>query len=367
MKFMFAAGDIGGARALLPVASLAATLGHTVAGLAHGTLRHEGSSDWLWYEQADACLQAASSDGVIYATSVADQAALEVAKAARSAGKPCLHLLDNWSSYLERIQALIPDAYAVMDNLALAEAKAAGVPSRILHITGHPDLAKLAEEKMRLRKPQETQSLLFVSEPAARDGGVSKRGYDENIVTLRLVEALASVASSGINLRVVPHPREDRNAVKSRLEAACANLNGAPDWSIVAAQDVRSALHRASHVAGMSSILLYEAWLLGRPTLSLQPGLKKGILRSLSHRQDLIFHDKKVDIEASVIRWLERHSGANTLELATHQTAASSVLCLAEKMVSNHAHCPPTASALPETRHADSTRQPLKQESGNAS
>ncbi len=48
LRLLFAAGDVGGARAILPVAQLAASDGAQVFALALGVLQAEGDAGWLW-------------------------------------------------------------------------------------------------------------------------------------------------------------------------------------------------------------------------------------------------------------------------------------------------------------------------------
>jgi len=333
MRLLFAAGDVGGARALLPVARLAAARGYRVAGLAHGVLLAEGEPDWSWMSPAAAAAEAGRADLLIYATSVADRAAVRLAGAARAAGRPCLHVLDNWSSYTQRIAALVPDAYAVMDDLARHEALEAGVPEGILHVTGHPNLAGLADESDRLGPSTDERSLLFVSEPASRDDGARVRGYDEVVVMQALVAGLSRLLPAQATLRVAPHPREDREAVASRLARLCRGIDGAPAWSLVPKDGVRAALHAATHVVGMSSILLYEAWLLGRATLSLQPGLNCPGLGALSRREGLMCHHAQHGIDRAMATWLARAPGAPQPETDRHRQAAAAVLQLAGGLV----------------------------------
>lgn len=337
MKLLFAAGDVGGARALLPVTRLAAAQGMTVMALAHGVFYAEGAAQWGWLAPAEAAAQAQSADVVIYATSVTDSLAVEIAQQARAAGRPVLHLLDNWSNYAARIAALVPDAYAVMDALALEEAIAEGVDRDRLVITGHPDLAKLAQEAEIYcsSKIDETgRSLFFVSEPAAADGGTVGRGYDEAEVARALIDGIAqaSVDAASFTLKIAPHPREDRSTVRARFEALSAEIPGAPQVTIVAPDDVRNSLHCASHVAGMSSILLYEAWLLGRPTISLQPGLTIAGLRTLSRRDGVIFHTSRVGTAEAVAEWLAHRPRDRMPDLNQHANAAQNVLNLARDL-----------------------------------
>lgn len=334
MKIMFAAGDVGGARAILPVAQLAHAHSHDVTCLAHGTLLQEGSANWRWLDYRDAVEASRDSDIVIYATSVSDNKAVELASTAQLSGVPCLHVLDNWSSYSERIQTLLPQGYAVMDELAFNEAVSAGVPDNILHVTGHPDLAKLAIEGSLLPGPTDNPSLLFVSEPATNDGA----NYDESLVTERFIAALIQHAPENLKLKVAPHPREVRQIVEERMETLCANLTKPLSWSIVGKKDVRKSLHSASHVVGMSSILLYESWLLGLPTLSLQPSGKKILNSSFTKRAGLLVHSTSDDFSLSVAHWLSMSSGCDNQDLFQHTNAATSIMKLAVQIsgVPNH-------------------------------
>ncbi|NOR31978.1 MAG: hypothetical protein GQ539_12905, partial [Sulfitobacter sp.] len=127
-RLCFAAGDVGGARAILPVARLAARQGHIVLGLDHGVFRAEGDGDWYWLNHAETLT--AEFDTLIYATSVTDPLAFQTALSARERGLPIIHVLDNWSQYGARMRGpdlygmtcdLIPDVYCVMDTLARDE------------------------------------------------------------------------------------------------------------------------------------------------------------------------------------------------------------------------------------------------------
>jgi len=348
MNLLFAAGDVGGARALLPVARAAMAAGHNVAALAHGAFHREGAADWCWLEAEAARQQKA--DAMLYATSVADWAAFEVAEAARARGIPLLHVLDNWSTYAGRLhgrdgRSLVPETYAVMDDLAHQEAVADGVPEAILAVTGHPNLDDLVQEAAKFAKSGRTeQRLLFVSEPARADSGPAEdpgaRGYDEVGVSEALMAALASMAPEGLEIHVAAHPREDREEVANRwagLTAAYPGPKGPLDWVLVPPDGVRAALHGASHVAGMSSILLYEAWLLGLPVASLQPGLRGQGLRTLAKRDGLLFCDAADDLPGTIARLLGALPAGAGAALSQHANAAQRVLKLAQDLVDRNA------------------------------
>lgn len=340
MKLIFAAGDVGGARAILPVARKAYDHGLSVAALDHGILRQEGDDRWHWLCKSAATTAVSEKDSVlIYATSVSDPHAFDIARAAQNHGTPILHVLDNWSNYAARLWQdgvqVIPNCYAVMDPLAHKEACADGVPQGVLQITGHPNLAALAQEGAALGAVRDHKSVLFVSEPAAADNGRS-RGYDETQVTQAFGAAWATLnvqTAQTYHIHVAPHPREDRASVAERWHAMATQI-GHMSWSLVPPTDVRHALHRAGHVFGMSSILLYEAWLLGTPTASLQPGLIGAGLRTLSHRDGLWFCDQSDHVETTIHAVLHANPSVPQPDMARHIGAAEQILDIATKLAS---------------------------------
>lgn len=354
MRLAFAAGDVGGARALLPVARAAHDdPRYQVAALAHGPLQTEGDADWLWLNAQELAFHPV--DALLYATSVMDRVAYDLAARMHKQGVPIVHVLDNWSNYASRMEGidgrapLIPNAYAVMDDLAYREALAESVPAEILHITGHPNLAQLSDERALYQgavSEFSTAHLLFVSEPAVADSGPAQargsRGYDEITVTQDFTEALIqskTPVSEVPPLLIAPHPREDRAQVAARWQA-CAehygDVRGSPlHWSMVAPGEVRAALHQSQAVVGMSSILLYEAWLLGKRVASLQPGLQGTQLRTLERRKGLMFCDHAKDIPTTVQHLLDpaAPAGQGHSDMAQHGDASASILTLARQLV----------------------------------
>lgn len=350
LKIAFAAGDVGGARAILPVARLAKTRGYHVIAMKHGPFHAEGETDWDWRDVSDfhqAEFWQSKQAVLIYATSVKDHAAIDSAIVAKKLGVPVVHVLDNWSSYGERLSGshgipCIPDCYAVMDELALRDAAAHGVPEKILRVTGQPSLARMFDETLQVpASPNEVNlRLLFVSEPAKQDSGgrtgANWRGYDEDEVSTLLIASLVRglsaipLSEKTLELQIAPHPREDDDVVQRRWHGLCAYQP--ITLKILDRSETRSALHAAHAVSGMTSILLYESWLLGKPTLSLQPGLRLPSLRALGKREGLIFCDVESDADACVSRLLRMASSTSAVvrqELTLHRNAAASVLSLA--------------------------------------
>lgn len=358
---LFASGDVGGARALLPVLRLLHGRGAAFALAAHGHIHGEAPEDWprLSVAEAGRRLDAGQAAGLVFASSVADVAALSLARRAGAAGLPTVHVLDNWSNYRRRLERdglpfFVPTAYAVMDALAREEALRDGVPEDILAVTGHPNLAVLAgpwpDRPARQRRlaalgldPDRT-TLAFVSEPAALDGGPDPaaptwRGYTEDGVLRLFCRALADAAPR-LQVMVLPHPREEPEAVARSFAAAGAGLAG----GVVRLPLGREALGLADGVAGMTSLLLYEAWLLGLPTAALEPGLPADVDRALAHRPGLL-HARDADAAVRAARdvagaALAGRRAQQRPELARHADAPGSLLRLIKRIM-KPAHATP--------------------------
>ncbi|CAM2059118.1 conserved hypothetical protein [Desulfovibrionales bacterium] len=298
-RVLFCAGDVGGARAVLAVALAHANLGQPLVLLDHGPLAAEAPLDWP--RISPECLsQVAPGDtadilsgleigAIAFGSSVADPLPLAFVRKAQIAGLPLLHVLDHWTAYRRRMEtdggpALAPERYAVMDELAAVGVMAAGIAPASVVLTGQPALADLGAEaaacdiqaRMAFRSylgvSGHRRLLVFVSEPVAADQGDSLspifRGYTEADVLELLCQILKPYVAD-LFLVILPHPREDPTAVAWRWEYCRGTLAG----TVVQLPWGRQAVLVADAVAGMASILLYEAWCLGLPVFSLQPSL----------------------------------------------------------------------------------------------
>ena len=180
-RWVFAGGEIGGARALLPVLEAAAVRGIPFSVVPFGVLGEEAERrGWL---RERSCREPqevwGGGDGVaglVFSTpSREDPVSLCWARSARRGGVPVLFLLDNWMNYRRRLEmdglpALIPDRYAVMDALAREEAVADGIPPEVIRVTGQPALALLARERAR-GGGEVPRLVVFLSEPVSQDQG----------------------------------------------------------------------------------------------------------------------------------------------------------------------------------------------------
>ncbi len=332
----FSATDVGGARAIIPVLRELEKNAVSFCLLDNGVLSRESDDSYRRIPQESVSSEHAFRNFmermqvqlVCIGTAVADRLPIYHSEWAKRLGIPVVAVLDNWMNYRQRFilpehGLCFPDHYFVMDQLAYDEALRDGVPAGILEITGQPALAELACEaaaffQNRNTSPSEGggfRRIVFVSEPAAQDQGNSDenpeyRGYTEFDV-LRTVVAFLSRRGDRCELVIAPHPRENQEA----LHAFCRDIiPPTVRWRFAPYARGRDAVFDADGVVGMTSILLYEAWLLGLPVVGLQPGLRG---RGASHlgARDGCYHvmDSK-DGQGALDAWM------NVVEAEAHGT-----------------------------------------------
>lgn len=354
LRIFFVAGDVGGARALYPVIQHAVAHGHAVHMLWHGHLAtmpvidgaqiHHLDKARDTSEQAAGLIALTRPDVLAFTSSVHDDTALRFAAAAQEARLPVAHLLDNWTSYRQRLmlgdRLVAPDLYAVMDDVARQGAAAEGIPPTSIWITGTPALSELPHDQ----RPLPDGSLLrlvFVSEPVTLDQGDDPtapgyRGYTETTALAVLAETLADRADA-VRLDLLPHPREDR----AHLAQVWARLRGPLAGSVIEPADRQRALLEAHGIVGMASILLYEMWLRGWPVASLQPGLRLPQLRMLAGKNGLVFADERATAPSRLRSWRDaissyRPPAEAAMERSQHRHAAETFLAALGEIASRH-------------------------------
>lgn len=293
MKILAAAGDPGGARALLTVLEYFHKKEYPFLLVNYGFLGREAPEDWPRVSpdinglesQIHKYFKNETFSAFIFSSSVMDTVPLHLARISRTYGVPVVHLLDHWGNYAKRLEIdgearLIPDIYAVMDDLAFAEAVEDGIPEKILRITGHPSLSGLTHEWKKFqchsRKEMlneaglspEKKLIIFFSEPITKDvatGHFPKwiGKYTERDVLKWLCDYFQPY-SDDIQLCIVPHPRESSYELDKHWKKLCGKLEG----GLFYGNNSRKALFLADGVVGICAILLHEAWLLGRPVMS---------------------------------------------------------------------------------------------------
>jgi len=299
-----ASGDVGGGRVLQAV--LEKLSGHGVPivlvnnGYLGDQLPHLKFKPTRVIENSlDHIRQHIKSNPVVlymFTTSVQDTLPLELARLTQEQSIFTMCLLDSWMNYRSRLEidakpALIPDLYTMMDEHAKKQAIQEGFPESILKVTGHPALAGLADEwscfqtKHPPLKTHPKKRIVLVFEPVASDQGTSPanaqyRGYTEEGVFIHFCQEMQAYADRFI-IDLLPHPRQDAQRIS---DLWCEHRRGL-EGGLLKTPSGREAVFHADGVCGMASILLYESWLLGKPVLTLQPGLCRPELAWIQNKQ----------------------------------------------------------------------------------
>lgn len=365
MKILAAAGDIGGARAIIPVLELLSDQSEPFEIVDHGYLGKNAHSDWQkihpelssGQKSLEYRLKQREYGVFLFSSSVKDTFALNIARLANRFNVPVIHILDNWTNYLARLKnddlpILYPDIYTVMDKLAYEEAINDGVPENILKITGQPALSSLRKEvstwlienrKEKFRKPglpENKKLIAFISEPVEADQGAGPdspqyRGYTEKTVLKQFCHYLQPY-SGEVQIGLVPHPREDSNALIEVWEQFRGNLDG----GLFRINSGREAVFIADGISGMVSILLYEAWLIGKPIISLQPGLRQPHFSFMNKMQGCHYLTESGQWKEKISKWLTEVNSVQKEtelrpELNIHADAPKTIYKIIERLLDN--------------------------------
>lgn len=204
---------------------------------------------------------------------------------ARRHGCRSLALLDQWCNLAVRFAEGRPDCVGAIDAPQRDALIAQGFAPGDVLVAGHPWLADLMANRgtqaAAPRTPAEGDAIcvLFVSENIAADvasGRNAPYGFDEIDAFDVVFRAACGAAAGGtrVSLRVKLHPYED----PVRFEAHLKSLVPCPAVavSIVPRGEApRAWVLWADLVVGISSMLLFEALVLDRPVVSVQPGLAR--------------------------------------------------------------------------------------------
>lgn len=291
MRVLAVSGDAGGAQCVHSVCVELRKRGAHLSALAYGpAVRIFGDGACPLPEQATTVEQAGDqltsfqADALLLGTSINDREDEKTfLQAARSLGIPSLAVLDFWSNYHGRFATrpepapmdAVPDCLAVMDETARFDLEALGIPASVIAVTGQPAFDRLHESPpsieacIELRRAigcrPEERLVLFASQPfreLTAQTGMAPVPYDE-VELARMV--LAASRDLKARLWIRPHPRElpDKYEMLTN-EGAILSKEG----------DSRHALHAADAIVGMSTVFLLEAAIIGKPVLSLQPGIQ---------------------------------------------------------------------------------------------
>jgi len=331
MKVFFASGDVGGARAILPVIAACEKNGIPFALLEHGHISKEAPTHWEKISLNSKSNQYTFKrilgehdiKVLVFTSSLKDPVALTLARVAKDCGVITIHILDHWSNYRERMETddlptFLPHYYAVMDSLAFNAAVKSGIDESTLIVTGQPALSALSdeyhkwekgydhEELKRIGFNPEKRMISYISEPVESDQGATLsspkyRGYTEKDILRLLCKSLQSF-SDKVQIAIFPHPRENVDDLRS----AWNEFRGGLEGRLLRSGEKKTVFFPSDGVAGMASILMYEAWLLGKPVISFQPGVQDESLRMLQKREGVFFIESYEDVDRFIAAWIEK-------------------------------------------------------------
>jgi hypothetical protein len=222
-------------------------------------------------------------------------------------GIPSLAFLDQWQNYGARFSgcneteylAYQPDYINCINQLGFEEMKAAGFASDRLLMLGHPYLDTLAADtaamdadaiRTRLGIGRAGEVALFVSEPISEYCGLV-RGYDQYAVLDDFLSHYDRQPMPPVILLKL-HPKDPRDRYRELIDRYRRVDTHLLDQAFTPLECILA----ADRVFGMSSIMLLEAFILGKPVVSLQPGLciddpcvlsKYGYIRRLDNPSQL--------------------------------------------------------------------------------
>lgn len=346
-----AAGDPGGSKAILPIIDELVRRNIPCRVLAHGFLGKELPEQYedMLFSPEVMVRHLASCAAYLFGSSTNDIVPLSLARKAKCMGKPVFHVLDNWSSYSARLttdgkEFLVPDVYAVMDEAAAQGAAAEGVPLRCLVVTGHPGFAEIAPTlrvllegerqaaASRLGLPVDKWRIAFICEPFAEVFGSDTTrhghpGFTEETVLSAFSSALAPYADQ-VYLALLPHPKQSEAAVEALWKQNKGSLQG----RVVRLPQGRDILPAVNGVAGMASILLYEAWMAGLPVVAIQPDCRIPALKRFALFEGIAYTNSLKKTAQVVDLWLKKcaaqEQGQVRPELKTHEGAPAMIVDL---------------------------------------
>lgn len=204
---------------------------------------------------------------------------------AKQRGVPSLAFLDQWQNYTVRFSgsqeherlAYLPDWINCLNEIGREEMIREGFDEGRLVAFGHPYLSSLkhdlpALDVARLKAELHIQAgdkvALFVSEPIREHYG-NTRGYDQYQVLDYFLSNLAD-APERPKILVKLHPKDNRASFQilaEKFETLSPQFIGNELSPL-------ECLAVSDFIFGMSSIMLIEAYVLGKMVASLQPGLR---------------------------------------------------------------------------------------------
>jgi hypothetical protein len=204
---------------------------------------------------------------------------------ARTLHIPSIAFLDQWQNYALRFSgcgkdeylAYLPDYINCINGFAEREMLQEGFEAGRLKKFGHPYLSSLSdaydrtehkeEIAKRLNLPPNKPVALFVSEAIREHFGLS-RGYDQFGALNLFFQLLKTSLPEHVPV-IKLHPKDKVEEYQQYFKTVSDKV------PCVITDELNSleCIKLANQVFGMTSIMLIEAYILGKPVVSLQPGL----------------------------------------------------------------------------------------------
>ena len=196
----------------------------------------------------------------------------------KNLGLKTASIIDHWDLYRERFSLIEngrnvardifkPDSIWVIDEFALSEAVAAGLPKMALRIVGQAHLEYLSNKLISLKSGELKNKAVFISERINDDfpiGSDIYKGYDE-YSTLRII--LSALKNQDLGLCIKLHPQEERDKYSKLLKDYSA-------MQVEVIQDeesIEELVISSKIIIGMNSMALLEASLVRSDVISLTP------------------------------------------------------------------------------------------------
>ncbi len=199
-------------------------------------------------------------------------------KKAKRFSVPTIAMIDQWLNYLERfevsnqqlVEESLPDLITTIDNFGKSEMKALGFPGVKILSVGSPYLDTIpnANSANKALNKKNKLEILFVSEPRSLENELN-HGYDEFSILEHFIIAINEQPHSiDFNIKIKPHPRNSKESFKNFIQK-----HNNQNISIEDKLSPRESISNSDIVIGMSSMMLVESVLMGKPTMSIQIGL----------------------------------------------------------------------------------------------
>jgi hypothetical protein len=203
---------------------------------------------------------------------------------AKKVGIKTLAFLDQWQNYSARFSgpdvteslAYLPDFINCINDIGKAEMLAEGFASEKLLSFGHPYLSGISAAYSKIKRESfgygetiqaRNNTLLFVSEAILEHYG-NKRGYNQFQALDLLLEKVQSFNKNS-DVIIKLHPKDDI----TKYQSIASKFEELKIRFIRNELNSLECLALTDNVFGMSSIMLIEAFILGKTVVSIQPNL----------------------------------------------------------------------------------------------